>query len=401
MQLTKVLDDLDLPVFATSWPDNPNALVVIERGSGIISTFVLGTGGGPTLQSLMLDLSGQAYISTGADQLGVTGFAFHPDFLDDRTKRFVYVRYNEPYDPINGTTPTRIERYRIPPGTVSADPSSATLVYDYPTSNSLHGSGQIHFDTAGTNPAVRLLYFGLGDEANPGDCPVAELVQDDQENVGKMWLINVEEVSPPALPPLTMFAKGLRNPFGFSVDRGDGSGQGKGDVWIGNTGPDCPGDIFRFPYGASGVRNYAWPWKVGDCTTLSDGETPAWKDVCQEPSNPPTYTLPDRIVTRDLTNNANDALIGGYVYRGTSVSAFTEQYVYVLFGNSGHPRVMSIDADDPTNGGPTQDWSSLLGVDNWNGGSMHGIGQDADGELCLIRVPPTNPTGGKIYRIDP
>ena len=396
IHLTQVISGLDTPVFVTSWPDNPNALVVVERGSQKISTFTLPLGGGIPVQALMLDLSGVAYDPLPSDFIGVTGFAFHPQFLENRHKRFIYVRYN--LNTPNAPT-TVIERYRIPPGTVAADPTSKTLLYSYPTIDTAHGAGQIHFDTVGGDSSTHLLYFALGDDKVPSStCAEREEAQDDTKDVGKLWVINVDDPVPP-VP--TMMAKGLRNPFGFSVDRGDSSGNGKGDIWIGNTGPDCTGDIFVYPYGASGVRNYAWPWHVGDCS-LKDGKPAAWRDTdCPEPANPPAFTLPDRVVSKYLTSQAWDAHIGGYVYRSTKVTELANppQYVYCLYGTTGAPQVRSINAASPTSGS-TADWSSQLGVNNWGSGELHGMGQDSDGELYLIRVSGTSTTNGTIYRID-
>ena len=332
--------------------------------------------------------------------IGVTGVAFHPHFLDDRNKRFLYVRYNAPAP----NTTTIIERYHVPPGTLSADPATATLFFSFPTVETGHGSGQIHFDTRELGPNMTLLYFTMPDDkVGSATCAEKEIVQDDGSRLGKFFALNVEEGSPPAiLPEPAMLGKGLRNPFGMSVDRGDGNGQGLGDVWIGNTGPDCPGDILRWVVGTMGVQNYGWPWKIGDCDMFDD-TPPVLKDTpCPLPPNPPPFTDPVRVVAMELTSNGNnDAMIGGYVYRGTNVATLTNKYVYALYGKNS-PKVLALpNADDPSNG-PTENLTGNLGVNTWPAGSLHGLGQDTDGELYLIRVDTNQPVtnNGTIYRID-
>jgi hypothetical protein len=174
--LTPVLQSLDTPVFMTSWPDNPNVLVVAERGSGKIVRYDLSLGGGgaggvPGVppSAIVLDLSSKVFIPSSPDSefIGLTGFALHPEFNNDRNKRFLYVRYNE--DNSTGNPPNTkmvIERYNIPAGTLTADPASAALVYEneaiYETT---HAGGQIHFDTVDDGLAVTKLYFAIPDNA--------------------------------------------------------------------------------------------------------------------------------------------------------------------------------------------------------------------------------------------
>ena len=393
-----MLNNLDSPTFVTSWPGNSDVLVVAERGAGIVSATNLSGGG--LNQWIVLNLSSKAHIPTDAnsDFVGVTGLAFHPDFLTNRHKRFLYVRYNEPVP-----TTTVVERYEIPPGTLTVDVTTARTIYTYPTIETTHASGQIHFDTVVANPSVRLLYLAMPDDTfASGSCAEKERVQDPSSDLGKVFGIDVEAMPPPpALPPIQLVATGLRNPFGFSVDPGDSSGSGKGDVWIGNTGQQCSGDIFRWIPGTAGVPNYAWPWQVGTCT-LADGAQPAWTaGPCTEPTPPPTYTLPDRVVSNGLTGGSHDALLGGYVYRSTTVSTLTNRYVYGLFGSSSSPKILSIAAADPGSG-VTTDHSLTLGMSSWGTGNLHGLGQDVDGELYVIRVTSGGPlNNGKIYKIVP
>lgn len=234
--LQVVLDGLDTPVFVTSWPDNSNVLVVAERGSGKIVRYLPPTPPPPAigLSWVVLDLSAKAFIPThpNGEFIGVTGFAFHPDFNNNRNKRFLYVRYNE--DNTTGPPPNNtrmvIERYHIPPGMLEADENSATLVYENDEIiETTHAGGQIHFDTTDDgNPNVTPLYFAIPDNViASGDCCTKALVQDDFDpalpttHFGKLFVVDGDRGHLPVDPrdsggPELRVAMegGQRNPVG-------------------------------------------------------------------------------------------------------------------------------------------------------------------------------------------
>jgi hypothetical protein len=408
-QLIPVVNNLDSPVFATTWPGNNSVIVVAERagatsgGSPKIRRFEVVWALPPSTQpptlvgsSTILDLGGIAYRPqiTCSEFIGLTGFAFHPEFNTDPDKRFFYVRYNE----VAPSYAMVIVRYVIPPGRLTADPASATVIYTHAITQSGHGSGQIHFDTVDDGqPNSTRMYFTMPDDAtNSATCSEFEIVQTDSSHLGKLWAIDVEGAGP---YPLTMLGKGLRNPFGFSVDRGDGQGQGLGDVWIGNPGRETTGDIFRWVAGTGGVENYGWPWRFGDWA-LPDIATVAWEigSICPEPSPPPTYVpRPYETVVQAVTGG-RDALLGGYVYRGTAVPSLTDKYVFGVFGNSGQqgpaPRVLSIDADNPSGSLTVTDVGLSLTPSEY----LFGLGQDSSGELFVIGCMCTNDVG-TLYKI--
>lgn len=419
-----MLQDLDTPVFVTSWPNNPDVLVVAERGTAKITRHDLtssgggGGGGLPPVPTLVLDLSGTAFIPGVPNQefIGVTGFAFHPEFNDDRNKRFLYVRYNEDNSAaIPPNVKMVIERYHIPAGTLSADPTSATLVYENETIvETSHGGGQIHFDTVDDGPEVTKLYFAIPDNwfASATCCERVDVQKDydpalPDTHWGKLFCVDVEQVTDQGPPPTPdVLAKGLRNPHAFSVDRGDSVGQGLGDVWVGNTGKEMTGDVFRWVTGTSGVLNYGWPWKHGDAgALLSAPHTFVDTDCNDDPSDPckdpggNVFTDPAYVVRDLLTNDNHDALIGGYVSRGSG--GLQDMYVFAIFGAGQSPMVFAVDAADPGNNLPV-DLSSQLGTDTWPGFTLNELGQDSAGGIYIIRVDsPNNETldNGTIYKI--
>ena len=362
--------------------------------------------GAVTLPTDFLDLStpnvlgnsARIPVSVCSDFTGVTGLAFHPLFLRDPAKRFVYVRYNRK-ETCDGGNPscydTIIERYHVPPGSGAADPATATLIFEAPNDKIAHSSGQIHFDTNPFSPLDQVLYCAMPDDA-PGDATACfcemEDAQLDASYNGKLLAFHVDMGSPPIIPD--KLAKGFRNPFGFSVDLGGSGGSGKGDIWMGDTGPDCTGDIKLFVSGSPSGLNYGWPWQVGDCFNPTNGLRPANCQgdlMCGEPGSPPPYTLPARIVPLSLTNNQKDALLGGYVYRGSRIPALQGQYVFGTFSDAG---IYYIDALNPGTG-TIEDMTTELEMDDpakntyFEAGSFHGLGRDNAGELFVIRTAPT------------
>lgn len=104
------------------------------------------------------------------------------------------------------------------------------------------------------------------------------------------------------------------------------------------------------------------------------------------------------MVSNDLTDPYHDALLGGYAYRGNGV--LQDMFVFGLYGTSQPPNLLAISTATP-NGIPTLVLTSQVGM-NWPPGTFHGVGQDSDGDLYVIRVDaPLNETlnNGRIYKI--
>lgn len=346
--------NLDSPTFVTSWPGNSELLVVVERGSRQVTLWDLeALDDGPTV----IFESDAIYQPTAITQefIGITGVAFHPSFIDG-AKRYIYIRYNRgaTIEPFIGTTHrTFVTRYEIPHGKVKVKMSSATAVYTWPTMETGHGSGTLQFDRRANQPNA-LLYVPMPDHAPPdmtsfGNCCDAVLAQGspNASDIGRLLSINVDS---PAFP-VTVEAQGLRNPFGFSVDRGNVStGLGQGDVWIGDTGFQFTGAIIRWVPGAGPIENYGWPWREVD--GLQSWGVPVMRNAhcqadptlhgppmsmnaCAESSPAPVYTVPflgfsdldEFVMTLPPLSVDHDALIGGLVYRGSAVPALTDRYV--------------------------------------------------------------------------
>jgi len=407
--------NLDSPVFVTSWPGNSNVLLVAERGSSRITGWSFEDSGTIKTFTLVDLFDYQAFVPLNFTEfLGVTGFAFHPEFLTDPNKRFLYVRYNASD---RQAATTFVDRWTIPPGSQSVTASSNTAIYTWPTTALGHGSGTIQFDTRSTG--TNLLYVPMPDDTStsvqsPDGCCDAARAQDDAgpSDIGHLLTIDVDAVPPLVVP----VAKGLRNPFGFSVDRGDAStGVGLGDVWIGDVGRDRTGSILRRgPLDA--IDNFGWPWQEGVANTLWTATPMLQQTTCgmSAPSTAPnsvtcgepggvSYTLPYTVFSDQALPGPHDALIGGYVYRASTVPSNTDQYVFAIYGNGRQPRIYRLPA---VGGGMANafDLSPTLGLTSWLvDHTIHGLGQDTDGELYVIRVDESGgQTGnGVIFKVTP
>jgi hypothetical protein len=426
--------DLDSPCFVTSWPGNPRLLVVVERGSRQVTLWDLDAlADGPTT-IVKID---EAFLTSAptVDFIGVTGVAFHPDFLDadGGEKRALYVRYNREATVESGigtTVRTFVKSFEIATGKVQVTYSTETTVYTWPTMQTGHGSGTLQFDRrSGLN--TERLFVPMPDHAEAdtlatGMCCRAARAQgtstSSDPDIGRLLSIDVHATG----FPVTVEAQGFRNPFGFSVDRGATSnGQGRGDVWLGDTGHTVTGSIIRVLPGTVSVENYGWPWlevdrtqgwtsqpmvRAADCSmnpTLYGNIS----NSCPETSPAPSYSLPFIGFADDVVfgTSSRDAIIGGVVYRGTNVSSLTDRYVFGIYGNGRLPRVYH-SSSTATNLEPT-DISSSLGISTsgstgWTSTTgIHAIGDDWSGEnLYIVRVDSsvTGSTGnGTVWRIDP
>jgi len=428
--------DLATPVFVTSWPGNTKLLVVVERGKRAVTLW--DTADPAAAPQTIVEIP-EAYlpVSTTSDFIGITGVAFHPKFLDapGGGQRFLYVRYNRAatIEPGVGTTfRTFVKRYQIKPGKVSVAQGSETTVYTWPTMLTGHGSGTLAFDRRPNLPSARL-YVPMPDHA-PGSligssgmthaCCLAAGAQGSPSasDVGRLLAIEVDVTG----FPLTVEAQGLRNPWGTSVDRGDAlNSAGRGDVWMGDTRHMFTGSVIRLIPGSGPIANYGWPWRevngdefwtmqpiIRDAHCHSSPmlyTTPPENHPCPESVPQPPYSLPylgfsDR---DEFGLGSHDAMIGGHVYRGTSISALTNRYIFATYGVFTRPRIYHASISSP--GTPVrmmaagQDLPQQAG---WNTNQLiMSIGEDFDGDWTYVVVVDTTFPGvvvgnGSIWRLN-
>jgi glucose/arabinose dehydrogenase len=126
-------------------------------------------------------------------------------------------------------------------------------------------------------------------------------------------------VNQPGIRP-ELWAKGLRNPWGFCRD------DATGDLWLSDVGNRTMEEIDRIPAGQGGL-NFGWYWIEGSFVRVGgapDGLTP------------PVFTY--------RHDDIGLAAIGGCVYRGTSIPALRGAYVFADLAG----RFFAIGAGDVT-----------------------------------------------------
>jgi cysteine-rich repeat protein len=369
----RVASGLEAPLFVTAPRLDPNRLFVLEQAGRvrIIKNGVL-------LPTPFLDIDSIANGGPGTEQ-GLLGLAFHPNY--EQNGRF-FVSYTRSGGGAAGHS--EIAEYTVSGNPDVANPTGTVILTgaDDPFTN--HNGGMIAFGPDG------FLYYGMGDGGS-GDDPL-ESGQDDNQFFGKMYKIDVD--NPPLANPLSdVFAKGLRNPWRFSFDRGTG------DLYIGDVGQNMfeEIDVQTAPL-AAGVN---WGWdlmegrhchsEMGDpaCPPGAPGLTAPVLEYCHSDSNDPT-TCPSHANGNSVT--------GGYVYRGCAMSGMQGVYIYgdlsgfintfqgVSGGNAQNVQERTADLDPATGG---------FGI-----GSISSFGEDARGEVYIVDYG-TGGFDGEVFKIVP
>jgi len=297
----------------------------------------------------VLDLSGE--VSTGGEQ-GLLGLTFSPDGAR------LYVDYTD------RVGDSQVVEYAF--GDKRAEVSSRRVVLSVHQPYTNHNGGEVAF-----GPDAKL-YIGLGDGGSENDpdmvgqnlgTPLSKILRIDPPPSGdKAYTVPADNpfVDRPGVVPET-FEWGLRNPWRFSWDRRTK------DLWIGDVGQDRWEEIdFRAAAEPAGAN---FGWSLMDATHPFHG------------TNPPDGVLP---IVEYSHADANCAVTGGYVYRGTRIPALQGVYLY---GDYCSGKVWGLVEAD----GKVVDQGEL---DVGAGHSIFSFGEDAAGELYLLAADG-------LYRIHP
>lgn len=279
---------------------DPDYYYVAER-AGKILRFSKGSATATATEFLNVN----AKVTVESDELGLLGFAFHPNF---HTNGYVYINYT-------ATAPLRtvISRFtRKQDDNSKVDPATELVILEYTQPYSNHNGGQIAFGPDG------YLYVSSGDGGSAGD-PDGN-AQKLTNLLGKILRIDVDlatEESPYAIPATNPFistagaaqeilAYGLRNPWRMSFDSATGK------LWAGDVGQDAREEINIITKG----KNYGWNIREGKrCYQPSSGCTSAGLTK-------PVY---------DYSHSLGESITGGYVYRGSRHRVLRGYYIYADF----------------------------------------------------------------------
>jgi glucose/arabinose dehydrogenase len=326
----------DQPIYVTSPPGDPR-LFVVER-AGTIQVIHDGT----TTQ--FLDISAR---TTTDVERGLLSMAFDPNFA---TNGLFYVDYTGDGTNSGGSLgDIHIDEFHLSSNPNVADPASLRNVMTIAHSGAgNHNGGQLQFGKDG------LLYISVGEAA------VGANAQTLNNPLGKILRIDPHGSTPgahsiPSDNPFTasptpeIWSLGLRNPFRFSFDRLTG------DLVIGDVGAASREEIDFSPASAGLGRsvNYGWP----NCEGFSGSCNGFTAPVLDYPHSPPC-----------------NAILGGYVYRGSQIPELAGRYVYT---DLCHPEIRSAQLGLPLVSGDRSEGVSAPG-------SPNSFGEDSSCNLYVM-----------------
>lgn len=333
-----VEDGLERPVFVIEPDDGSERLFILEQPGRIQIVEE-----GELLDESFLDLTDVTGVT--ANERGLLGLAFHPDFAENG---YFYVNYTQSSD--GDTIIARFSVSEDDPNLADRDSEFVIMEIDQPFSN--HNGGMIAFGPDG------YLYIGMGDGGSGGD-PDGN-GQNPQTLLGTILRIDVDSDEPYAIPEDNPFADGedglpeiwaigLRNPWRFSFD------METSDLYIADVGQNQFEEIDFQPADSIGGENYGWNVYEANSSFSGDGQDGTVFPIAA------------------YSRSEGCSVTGGYVYRGEAVPSLTGLYLYGDFCTG------------------TVWWARQNEDDGWDGDVLFdtdipisSFGQDLDGEIYIV-----------------
>ncbi|MGZ5543980.1 MAG: PQQ-dependent sugar dehydrogenase, partial [Limisphaerales bacterium] len=431
--LIPVATNLSAPLYGISPPGDTRRLFVLEQNGliRVIEDGVLSPTPALDLQSLV---SPPLSVSNPNDERGLLGIAFHPGYNNPSSPgyRTLYTYNSEPTNGVltynvpagaSNLYKNAINEWKITSTNASViDRSSMREVISFGKNAQNHNGGTCTFGPDG------YMYLAIGDGGNANDAGTGHISPGgNAQNLtvphGKM--LRFDPINPTLTPSSTnsisangqyripgdnpfkdgqvpeIYAYGLRNPYRFAFDFVTG------DLIEADVGQNNIEEINRIIIGG----NYGWAIKEGDFL-FNQTNGPAGN--AGTIGSPPGYFSPgspsgliDPISTNgnvlEYDHNNGISITGGFVYRG---AAMPELYGKYIFGDLAlipsptrlNGRLFYADLQLGTLNVFTlpQFGSEILP----SGQTVHGFGQDANGELyAMATSTPPNGNGGVVYKL--
>lgn len=319
---------------------------------------------GQLLPDPFLDI--QNKVNSNANEQGLLGLAFHPQF--NNPAHVGYGRFFINYSGSSGET--IIARYQVDPNNPNrADASSEVVLLTIPQPYENHNGGHLAFGPDG------YLYVGMGDGGSQGD-PQGN-GQNANSLLGALLRLDVDHegngaaYAVPADNPFVasgngraeIWAIGLRNPWRFSFDRLTG------DLYLADVGQNLYEEVNRVPAGAAGI-NYGW--------NIMEGTHCYNADSCSQTG----LTLP----FFDYDHTQGCSVTGGYVYRGQEYPTWQGNYFFADFCTGVTWAAF-----------PNPDGSWTVNRVREQLENISSFGEDVNGELYVLSFS----NGGTVYRLRP
>lgn len=411
LRLKPVASGLTAPNWAVPAPGDSEYLYVGDQ-DGKLWRIRLADGS----KEIFLDLSGLliplgAFGSDSFDERGFLGFAFHPQYAENG---LLYTYTSEPADESSdfstlppGTHPDHrsvIREWQLNPddSTLPLTPAQGRILLSVDQPQFNHDAGALNFGPDGR------LYIALGDGGGADDRDGQEFTgspmvghgadgngQDTGNPLGTLLRIDpagndsangrygIPEDNPfvgSAAGLDEIYAFGFRNPFRFSFDSETGA------LYLADVGQNDIEEVDLIQAGG----NYGWSLKEGKFRFEPNGNDPGF--VTNEPV---AGDLIDPVAQYD--HDEGTAIIGGFVYRGGTVSALNGKYVFGDVAKTGASdgRLFYLD------GGVIREVD--LTEREQPGFWFLGFGQDAEGELYVLGNTTGVPFGttGAVYKLVP
>ncbi len=409
--LKLIAGSLVAPLTLAEAPDNSKRLFILDQVGKIWIVYPDSTKAPTTF----IDISSKMVtLQTGYDERGLLGLAFHPSYKTNGKFYLFYTAPPRPGGPVPGANwdnLTRISEFKVS----AADPNIADinsekiiLEADHPQLN--HDGGTIAFGPDG------FLYISIGDGGGGDDVGNGHVAdwysinaggngQDITHNLmGNILRIDINNGNPysipadnpfvggPALPEI--YAFGFRNPYRFSFDMG-----GNHQLLVGDAGQSLYEEVDLVTKGG----NYGWNVKEGKiCFNTDDDKTP--RNGCPA-TDSAGHPLIDPVI--QLANASNPAggiatvIVGGNVYRGSSISSLQGKYIFGSFSQDGGANAKLYSASVST----AADWPyeaiSLKDFPDNLGRYLKGFGQDLSGEIYITTSAQQGLAGttGQVFKL--
>jgi glucose/arabinose dehydrogenase/mono/diheme cytochrome c family protein len=362
------------PVCLASPPGDLQRLFVCDRWIGRIMVIpnvaVAASATASPVASVFLDLgallTSRGDSITASSEAGLLGLAFHPSYA---TNGYFYIFYTVKH---GETIYDRLSRFTMsgtPLTTLTADPTTETILFSQARTQTNHHGGDLHFGPDG------YLYVSVGDGGAEYDT-LGFAQQIDNNLFSGILRIDVDkkagnlEPDPPnskstATIPLDgsgkayysvpadnpfigtttfngkaistanlrteFWAVGLRNPWRFCFDSQLGATGTTGNLYCGNVGMNAYEGVYLITKG----NNCGWPYYEQNHEQILEPTAywPAGEPQYPPPANftytPPIYEYDHSIVTpAPSPNYVGAAVIGGVVYRGVKDSSLAGNYIF-------------------------------------------------------------------------
>ena len=356
-----------------------------------------------SVKTIFLDIGSQIFI---ADDCGLLGVAFHPEFgqVGSPNRGYFYVYYRYTNGQVDGEKAyNRLSRFTLADSATTVDPNTEYVLIQQYDRHRWHNGGGIFFAPDG------FLYLSVGDEGSSNDFfNTTQAI--DQWLFSGVLRIDVDKDSTrshpirrqpqnSAAPPAgwegsytqgyfipndnpwldsagayleEFYALGLRSPHRMTRD------PQTGDIWVGDIGQSLIEEVSKISKG----DNLQWPYKEGH------GVGPK--------AQPDSLIGNDKDPVYSYNRTEGTSVIGGFVYRGTKFPSLFGKYI---FGDHTFRSVWSLE-EDLQGGEPTK--QSLVTVPAEGIGTKNGIssfGTDSNGEVFILKLFGTDMDGGKVFKL--